>query len=452
MSGRLRLSAMIAFGCAATALASPAQAAREIGPVIASACSGNPTGEVLRKRLAEAVLAQAGVLGSELLGDSTLVSYPDFGDRAIAAVFRGEVQTYNDSRMDILALRQRLEQYLGPKSNVSVGDRKLEVVAPPEGANWLFDRSRTIVLRCIGSKPAKPIITEFEEGTKRSAFAVREKVDELALAGDASKKAGSAKIGLVRTRTEKDDGTRKTVTSLTLNGTAGLRLTGPTSQAPLYVYGSYALSQERTRPADDPTKDQSDGDVDALETGLSLNGLLLRSAADFSLVGSLQAAYVSDFAHNAERLKLRASLVPGFAVSVGRLCDIGGYNQVTALGLNFRTRCLIKFETEASHVLDAGTADFKDHGEFLAFGGTAAYQLAAPIGDKAEMISSLSYRYLPVIAGRAPNISRWDAMVKYRFWLDNGPGLDFGVTWGKGHEPISYTKEDKLELGFGIIF
>lgn len=104
-----------------------------------------------------------------------------------------------------------------------------------------------------------------------------------------------------------------------------------------------------------------------------------------------------------------------------------------------------------SHVLERGSADFKDRGEFLGAGGRVAYQIAAPMGDKAGVLGGISFRYLPTLFGTAPDIRRWDASLKYRFWTDSGLGLDFGLTWAKGHEPISYAKEDKIELGFGLI-
>lgn len=47
---------------------------------------------------------------------------------------------------------------------------------------------------------------------------------------------------------------------------------------------------------------------------------------------------------------------------------------------------------------------------------------------------------------------RFDASVKYRFWLPNDLGLDVGLTYGKGRETKTYKDEDKVEIGLGVLF
>jgi hypothetical protein len=39
---------------------------------------------------------------------------------------------------------------------------------------------------------------------------------------------------------------------------------------------------------------------------------------------------------------------------------------------------------------------------------------------------------MPTIFGKAPDLKRWDASIKYRFWTETGLGLDFGLSWAKG--------------------
>lgn len=68
------------------------------------------------------------------------------------------------------------------------------------------------------------------------------------------------------------------------------------------------------------------------------------------------------------------------------------------------------------------------------------------------MIASLSYRYLLTLSGPEPNIGRFDATLKYRFWLDDGLGVDLGLTYGRGRESKTYKYEDKLDVGFGVLF
>lgn len=448
----------------ALGFATPAEAedAADVGPVITTACAARPQGDELRRRLAEALLARAGVLPADILADPSLTfasaqigdagarRAAEYGDAAMEAVQRGTAPGAPEGLID--QMRQRLEQYLGPRSTVPPDDRKLVVLNPPAGVRWLFDSGQPLTIQCVDVKTPKGVIAQMEEPEERPLFALREKVEELPLTGDPAKTAGAAKIGLKRVRTVEDDGTHKTVTTLSVAGTLGIRLTSNRAPAPVYAYGTYALNKERTKPNPDPTKKQSDGDVDALEAGFSVNNLIFRRAADVSLVGTFQAALVDDFHHDARRLKFRAAITPGLAGSLRPLCDIGGFTEVRAANLHFRTRCIVTLEAEGGHVLRAGTADFKTRGSYLAVGGRVGYEVAAPMGDDAAVLGGISYRYLPTIAGKAPDIHRWDASLKYRFWLGSGQGIDLGLTWAKGTEPVSYEEEDNLELGFGLVW
>jgi len=79
MTVRIGRLGLVAAALPALLATSPAIAARDRNAVIAQACAVKPdettlSGEVLRLRLAEAVLSQAGVLGSELLSDANLAA------------------------------------------------------------------------------------------------------------------------------------------------------------------------------------------------------------------------------------------------------------------------------------------------------------------------------------------------------------------------------------------
>ena len=450
--------------CSVIAVApATAQDAADIRPVIATACAAKAEDDQLRMRLAEALLSRAGVLPADILMDPSLsvaaaqsevsngrARADAFGKAAIIAVQRGAVGGATEDLIN--RMRERLEQYTGADSKYPTPDRRLVVVNPPDGSNWLFDSARVLKMKCVDEEGSESAIAQMEKPEPRPLLSLREKVEELSLTGDAAKTAGAANIGLKRVRTEEDDGTHKTVTSLSVAGTLGLRLTSNNASAPMYAYGSYALSRDRAKPRPDPTKNQSEGDINALEAGLSVNDLLLRRAADISLVGTFQGAFVDDFHHHARRLQFRVAITPGFAANLRPLCDIGGFSNAKSATLHFRTRCILTFEAEGGHVLHAGTADFKNRGEYLSVGGHVGYQIAAPIGDDAAILGGISYRYLPTLAGKAPDIRRWDASFKYRVWLNSGQGIDLGLTWAKGTEPVSYEDEDNLELGFGLIW
>lgn len=70
-----------------------------------------------------------------------------------------------------------------------------------------------------------------------------------------------------------------------------------------------------------------------------------------------------------------------------------------------------------------------------------------------QLLGGLSYRYLPVIAGRDRDIERLEAYFKQRFWLrGDAAGIDLGVRYVDGTNPLSLAQERILSLGFGLIF
>jgi hypothetical protein len=440
---------LAALGLLATA--SPALAAeKEVTAIVALACakpeppglSAREQDARIRARLAEALLAQSGILASDLLSDASLSGEPDIGSRAIEMVREADLGTPTSNK--IVTLRDLLELQLPELAAAPANKRKIALEGPaPLGPGWLFAGTGPGIA-CANREPPSDPVADFEKPIGFAAWALREKVEELSLVDKEAKKAGSARISLKRSETQKDDGSTKIATSLGVTGTLGIRLTPLSASAPVYAYGSFALSRDRTKPAD-PAKTQSDGDVSALETGLTVSELALGP----SLV-NLRAAYVSDFAHDARRAKIAATLFPGISGTLGPLCGIGSYAPLNPTKTVF-ARCLVTFEAEGSHVFKAGTADFKGRGEYLGLGGRLAYQLGIVTGDNMDVLANVGFRYLPTVLGHSVDVKRWDAALKYRFWTEAGIGLDFGLTYATGHEPISLANEDKIELGFGIV-
>jgi hypothetical protein len=437
--------------------------AAELGPVVAQACFDRSGKEVTQARLPGAILSAVGIVDDDLLADSFLqrnATTP--GERAVLALRRGEVQgAPAKANLELPLIVQRFEQALASTSIQTAAQVGLTIENPPTGNGWLFAPHPSWTLHCLkGTEDGRDAeggnyrIKQFQAGTKRESFSLRKTVEELGLTGDEAKKAGAAQLGFKREREKQEDGTTKTSTTFTVDGTIGLRITKPDAPTPLYAYASYALSKTRKKPAPslDPGKKQSDGDTDVLEFGGAISSLLTKSDASFSIVAGAQAGYITDYVGKSHRLRIRLGATPGLPWSIGDFCDLGGFNDTDLIGLRFRSRCTIQIEAEASHVFKAGTTKFHDHGEFFAAGATFGYDLAAPIGKDSAVLGSIRYRILPTIWGKAPSVERLDASIKYRFYTGVGLGIDLALTYGKGTEPKSLAEEDKLVLGFGIIF
>lgn len=449
---------MTTVGAFATVLPGVANADIDVGRPIASLCAQIPGKPLRRERLAEAFLAEAGVQTSEVAeafkpAPNQDVALKDYGALALKVVHDGQLPG-GKMNYGLRRLVQRLEERLAPTSGLTAKEVGLKATGAGSKPGWLFDPSANVALECAPGDPPKSLSTAWDEGVTRPLFSIRSTVDELRLVGDEAKEAGAFKLGYKREETEQDDGSTKTDKTLTIDGTAGIRLTKAGATAPIYLYGSYSLSEARTHPAPplDPGKKVGDGDTDALEYGFSIASWLARAEADYSLVLDAQIAEVRDFVKDSRRLKGRLAITPGNPVTIGRLCRLGAFLPHEAGNLSFRTRCRVRGEVEVAHVFDKGTADFKKHGEFLAAGPSFGYDIAAPMGDKAAIVASATYRYLPTLTGTAPDVERLDAGVKYRIWFDNGVGLDLGLTYAKGNEPKAYKDEDKLEVGVGIVY
>lgn len=447
-------------GLIACIAAAPALAADyKPGPLIATACAKDPPltirdrdgnvraltdrekSEWVRARLAEALLAQYGVLGSDLF-NAQLPGDLTYDQRAINAAASGAL---NGADIAGLAdMRNTLEQHLLEMALLPEDKRTIRLTdAPPLGSqiDWLFEANSPVGLQCVNRKAPTP--DDWAAPPEYAQWALREKVDELGLTGEEARAAGAARVGLQRVRTEKDDGSTKSSTTLSLNGTLGIRVAPISVATPVYAFASYALSRERTKDAD-PGTDQSDGDINALELGVSFADLGLGDH-----LASVRASWIGDFAKDSRRVKLAGSFAPGLSGPIG-LCGLGSYSPIGDIE-RIQGRCVFVLEGEGSHVFDAGTADFKVRGNYAALGGRASYELGLVGTATTDVVASVSFRYLPTIFGQAPNIKRWDAALKYRLWTESGIGLDFGLSWAKGHEPISLQKEDRIQLGFGIV-
>lgn len=465
MTERLRLLARGALAGLALAGAAEAAQAASAGPadILARACAGRADDEISQARLGEALLIELKIIPSEFVaGAMPATPNPDLSlaeAYAGALVARlGEIEARGggheaDPDNDIIGSIRRL------RSDLVLASRRDEIPLSIDGravrgSDRFFDStSPRPSLKCAPGDPEPTQIGELEDYSPGAAFAIREKPEELGLVGKERRAAGSFGLALERTRTRQDDGSTKTATDFSINGTVGVRLSSAKSaRTTSYLYGRYELQQARTKPAPAlaPGASQSDDDTEVLETGVTLSTDLMSNESEFKLFVDAQAAAVFDFANDAQRLKLRALIRPAFDVSLG-LCGLGSYELLSS-SMRLMGRCRFNFDVEAAKVLKRGSSPLGDFDSFLAAGGKAEFEALLPTGEGMDVVGSVAYRFLPVLHGRPDEIERFEASLKYRFWTRSQLGLDVGFTYTKGTNELSFEHEDVLTFGLGVIF
>lgn len=190
---------------------------------------------------------------------------------------------------------------------------------------------------------------------------------------------------------------------------------------------------------------------DPLQSGLNAGkNRAYRDSTPASVIGLFgQFGFIRDRISNARRARLRFGFQPAPHIDLG-LCTTDGFGDILGSGLG--GRCLATVETEISYVFALGRADFLSRGEVGGVGGKVQYDLSAPIGGGAALVTSLSYRRVPTIIGRAPDLRRLEGAIKYRFRFAQVIGVDLGLTGGRGTEPRSLMQENKLQVGLGLTF
>ncbi|HEX2764436.1 MAG TPA: hypothetical protein VHM92_11440 [Allosphingosinicella sp.] len=418
-------------------------------------------------RLGEALLIESGTMPSDFVADileaRPTADDPQTSKESAAAIYSravvgrlGEIERAGgDHARDRERLLVRAIDSLKTRLRTSETEPTLALShrASRTGA-WLFQSEKPDwTLTCKPDPAPKTQIGQFEKHDPPPSFAIREKPEELALIGDDREAAGSFALGLERTRTIQDDGSRKTVTDLSIRGTVGLRLSPASSQATTaYVFGRYELQRSRTSPAPvlDPGAKQSDDDTDAVEAGITLQTELLGNDSQVKLFLDGQASAVLDRANDASRLKLRALVRPAIDVSLG-ICGLGSY-EVLDPSASLKARCRVQFDVEGAKILKQGTSPIGDFDTFLAAGGKAEFELLLPAAEGMDILGSVSYRYLSVLHGGPKAIERFEAALKWRFWTSGRVGLDVGFSYLKGRNELSFEREDVLTAGFGVIF
>jgi len=445
------------------AIATPSRAAVSTPPsaIIPRACDRLGGDDIDQVRLGQALLIEAGVLPSEFVADELGAATPGLSPnqaferaliRKLGLISIGQA-TYRDSDRTMVIRNAIWALEVSLRASVGVEAAPLRLSALPTGPRWLFQsESPTWTMRCKDA-PRVTIVEELEEGNPPRAFAIRAKPEELALTGRDARAAGAFSLGVERTRTVLDDGTNKTVTAFSVNGTVGLRLSGPTAPTATFAYARYSLQRSRTTPA--PVlaagTSQGDGDTNALETGLLIDTELLGNESEFKLFANTQVSITFDFANDSSRGRLRSVIRPAFPDRSLLICRLGSY-EIFREGA-VRTRCGLQVEVEAARVFEQGRTPLGNYDDFLAIGARGSFELFVPTAGQpgVGLLAGVSYRRLEVLHGPFDRISRVEAQFKHRFWTTAGPGIDLGISYVRGRNEVSYERENVLRFGIGIV-
>lgn len=450
-----------AFALAGTAFAalvsSPAQAQTlpQAADVLDRACTRKGGQALNEADIAEALLIEAGISPS------------DFVQQAVPTSSRNPTLADLDAELiaHIRAVREQPEP--SPmRSAINGGANNLEQYLnnQPEGVTVELSGASSVTL-FAGTPPQWRVVCEPQDAprpneadpTPPPRFAIRETPEELWLTGKKRDEAGAFNIGFERSRSTLDDGTVKTETSFTIDGTVGLRLTSDRSRDfHTYLFATYNLDRDRTRPPPTlgPAESESDGDTNALAIGVDMHfgGFL----GNFPLDANVQASTVFDFANDASRFRLRGVFTPRPTADL-RLCGLNGFNGASrpseSRPVRLRGRCVLSAEAEAAWVMRRGTTELGNYDTFFAIGvrGGIEFFLPTSRGNDSGLLAGVTYRYLPVVHGPSDDIERLEANFGHRFWTGN-VGIDVGFTYARGNNDLTFEEENKLTFGVGLVF
>lgn len=315
--------------------------------------------------------------------------------------------------------------------------------ANEDDLSWVFTGSE-VKIACLSRPPEQP--TDWSAPPPYRAWEVVGGVADLGGSPKDRDGVKSAMFNFAEETTVKD-GAEKTKTKFSFDGTLAYR----PSEKPRFLYVNYTGSKERLKPAKElkEGEHEDDADMDAWEVGLLWKDIIVRG--HYGVSGKL--AHIWDEVKGARRGVIDLTIDPGFDQADVGPCKFGDFKDVSIGRLDYRYKCYLYPRLAYSHVYEAGRAEFDDRSDFLSAGLLFGVRTLPPTGQKNGFVTGISYLWLPTVDGKAPDVNRWDAELKYRWWLrDGGVGLDFGLTYKNGRELKTYTDEDKLLLGFGLVY
>ncbi len=414
---------------------------------ISRTCSGREGQQVSKDRLAQALLLETepGLPGDEP-SPSAVLSKPE------ALVDRAADRARQQSNL-LRAIRALLIQDLArPGTDIA---KALKVApAPPEQTgpitnDWLFgDGSSGADLYTLSCPTAKK--SSAPEFAKLPVVMIRKSADELAKIGDARTTAGSAQGTFNSSRVTDLKGQTKLTKSLVVNAAAAITLAG-NEDAYALVFGDYTKSHARisSHPTPtDPSKNGSADDVNALELGLlgtARLGYFARATGHFG--------YVMDFVSHARFVTFNGSLTPvtGGGPDLG-FCNLGSFKY---LGLGVDAECSVSLQGDVHYVVAKGTSALTAKDYILAAGPVIGVTLRRTLDLNGRpqdgLVGTITYKYLPVLTGTAPDLRRVDASLTYRWWTNN-VGIDFGLTYANGIDRKTLNDEHSYGLMFGLIY
>jgi hypothetical protein len=252
-------------------------------------------------------------------------------------------------------------------------------------------------------------------------------------------------------RTTNLAGESKRTVKLTIDAALGIPIWSRTEDRYAMLYGDYSRSRVRVRTspvATAPEKNGSADDVDALELGI-----LGTTRFGEYLRGTGRVGYIIDSVTGARYIAGGLSFTP---ITGGRgnlgICNFGSYR---AIGLGMEARCTASGEADLREVVRDGTAKLSASDRLFAVGGsgTITFRRGLDISGKPQdgLVANLTYRYLDMVAGKGPNIDRFESSLAYRWWAGD-VGFDIGVTYADGIERKSLADEHRFGFTVGVIY
>jgi hypothetical protein len=324
-------------------------------------------------------------------------------------------------------------------------------ISPTVRMNKFWLVSDAVRFACIYDAEEKPE-PKVDPITKIAGkILLRETTEALALTGEDRKTAPSASIAYKRERSYLDDGTAKNTSTATVKAVLGFPFYGPHDDGSILGYAGYELNRARIHPAPVLTAPatERDGDTEILKFGLFANHIF--SLGDSAVADvAVDAALLTDYVHDSQRLRLKLNVAPDFGADELGICAIGRLNSWKKNFLGLRGKCTFEIQGEVNHLTRKGTLTVKPEDEFVLAGGRAAADFQFGDDDDSGLIAGVDYRYLHAFNSAVPDIDRFKAYFKYRFWFGK-LGVDTGFEFIDGTNPDSFADDNSIMLTFGLV-
>lgn len=323
-----------------------------------------------------------------------------------------------------------------------------------QGGHWLLDDG--VILECkVALKPAasgstsQPII--------HTKLRLRGTVDALSLKGRKFETAPSAELSYKRARTILADNSEKFTNTFAIKGALGYSL-ADSWETSVLAYSSYELSKVRVTPPPvlTPPATQADGDTEIVKLGfigsnlydLNPDPLLLSPNMTLQLDGS----YIFDLTKESERMRASVSLSPNFALPYRSFCGLDGFVDTFIPGL--QGSCSVAALYSLNHFTDKGKVVLTAKDDFVHAGFRVKGDWALAAHRSAGAIFGVGYEKQWIIHGTVPDIDRFNAYVKYRFWLNpqRNSAIDVGFDFVDGINPDSFEDQNEVKFSAGILF